>query len=74
MNDQIRDVINMMRLLWQRGNDTYEISCLLRMPEATVYNYMIETGILQGQTNDQVIVAFTTECKPPLEDSERPCL
>jgi len=74
MSDQIRDVINTMRLLWQRGNDTYEIACLLRMPEATVYNYMIEAGILKGQTNDQVVVAFATERKPPLEDSERPCL
>lgn len=76
MNDQnpMRDVINAMRLLWQRGNDTYEIACLLRMPEATVYNYMIEAGILEGQTNDQVVVAFTTKREPPLEDSERPCL
>jgi hypothetical protein len=74
MSDQIRDVINTMRLLWQRGNDTYEIACLLRMPEATVYNYMIEAGILKGQTNDQVVVAFATERKPFVEDCKGPRL
>jgi hypothetical protein len=57
------EVLNIMRTLWHRGNDTYEIAYFLRMPEATVYNYMIEAGILKGQKSDQTIVAFTAKRK-----------